>query len=247
MKEPDILEKSGIGEINMKNIYILWASIRPEFVLSTSNMWIDNCKNKDNLFFKIVMASDEQKAEVESFNIPNCEVTAVTNRRGYNYAITQLTLNLELNNDDILIFLTDDFTCQPNWDEYIYQKFENYNNALFLNDGRQDPNKKDNECITLGCLTFECLKKLNNVLFSPNYYHFYSDNEAFHNLNALGLLKDDRAIDCVVFKHEHHSFGHRNRDEFDATACDHWSVDQNTYNIREKMSVQERLATIVGE
>jgi hypothetical protein len=231
----------------MKNIYILWASIRPNFILETSKKWIENCNNKDRLFFKIAMASEEQKSEVESFNIPNCEVSAITDKGGYNHAITQLTLNLEVNDEDILILLSDDFNCLPNWDEYLYKKFENYSDAIFLDDGCQDVHRRDYACITLACMTFECLKKINKVIFSPNYYHFYSDTEAYQNLIQLGLLKDDRAVDNFVFKHEHHSAGFRQRDQFDVVAVEHWDVDQTTYHTRIKMSVQERLATILGD
>jgi hypothetical protein len=230
----------------MNNIYILWASIRPNFILETSKKWIDNCVNKDRLFFKIAMANEEQVKEVESFNIPNCEVVAITEKGGYNYAITQLTLNFEANNEDIIILLSDDFSCLPKWDEYIYSKFENYNDAIFLDDGCQDINRKDYACITLACMTFECLKKINKVVFTPNYYHFYSDTEAYQNLIQLGLLKDDRSVDKFVFKHEHHSSGWRKRDEFDVIAVEHWDADQITYHNRIKMSVQDRLNTILG-
>jgi hypothetical protein len=231
----------------MKNIYILWASIRPKFVLETSKRWIQNCKNKDNLYFKIAMATDEQKLEIENFNIPNCEVVTISDKPGYNYAITQLTKDLEVDDNNILVLLSDDFACLPNWDEYLYRKFEQWDEALFLDDGCQDVHRKQGKlCITLACMTFKCLKKLNKVVFSPNYFHFFSDDEAFHNLNQLGLLKDDRDIDNFIFKHEHHSSGYRERDEFDFRALDNWDHDSTMFNKRIQMSVQERLDTILG-
>jgi hypothetical protein len=231
----------------MKNIYILWASIRPDFVLETSQKWIGNCVHKDRLHFKIVMATEDQKRIVEDFKIPNCETIAVTDKPGYTHAITQLSLGLELEDDDVLIFLTDDFTCMPRWDEFIDGKFENFNDAVFLNDGCQDVYRRDYACITLGCMTFACLKKINRVVFSPNYYHFFSDTEAYFNLIQLGLLKDDRATDYYIFKHEHHSSGARKSDQFDTIAVEHWTQDETTYHKRINMSVQERLATILGD
>jgi hypothetical protein len=232
----------------MKNIYILWASIRPDFVLKTSQRWINNCCDKDRLYFKIAMATDEQKEVVEDFNIPNCEVTSVTEKPGYNYAITQLTRNLEVNDDDILILLSDDFACLHNWDKFIYRKFEDWDGAIFLDDGVQNIHQKEgNLCITLACMTFKCLKQLNKVVFSPNYFHFYSDDEAFHNLYDLGLLKDNRDTDNFLFRHEHAAGGLRERDEYDIRFADNAGSDGEVYRRRSQMSVEERLNTILGD
>lgn len=232
----------------MKNIYILWASIRPEFVFYTALKWIENCVNKDRLHFRIAMATEEQKNLIERFGIPNCEVIAVTEKAGYNYAITKLTQTIEIGDDDILLLLSDDFACLPAWDDFIYKKFEKWDGAVFLDDGVQNIHQKEgNLCITLACMTFTCLKKLNRVVFSPNYFHFFSDDEAFHNLYELGLLKDDRDTDNFVFKHEHHSSGFRRKDKFDDRAIDFALYDKEMFEIRSKMSVEERLKTIKGD
>jgi hypothetical protein len=194
------------------------------------------------------MASEEQKNIVEGFNIPNCEVVSVTAKAGYNYAITQLTLNLEVDDDDILVLLSDDFACLHRWDEFILKKFENWDGAVFLDDGVQDIHSKEGKlCITLACMTFKCLKQLNKVVFSPHYLHFFSDDEAFHNLYDLGLLRDNRDTDNFVFKHEHHSSGLRELDEFDRRAIANAGYDTSTWEIRSVMPVQERLATITAE
>ena len=233
---------------NMKNIYILWASIRPNFVFHTAIKWIENCTHKDRLHFKIAMATEEQKDTIERFGIPNCEVVAITDKPGYNYAITQLTTNLEVNDDDILVLLSDDFACLPNWDEFIYNKFKDWDGAIFLDDGVQNIHTKEgNLCITLACMTFECLKKLNKVVFSPNYFHFFSDDEAFHNLYELGLLRDNRDTDNFIFRHEHHAGGFRTPDEFDTRANTHANIDSLMFNKRSQMSVYERLESILGD
>jgi hypothetical protein len=229
----------------MRNIYILWASIRPVFVLETSKKWVDNCVNKDNLYFQIIMANEEQKKEVEKFNIPNCEVSFTDEKPGYPYAITKLTRDLNINDEDIIILLSDDFICPSNWDEYIYHKFETWEDALFLNDGVWSVHNKTVGLITLACMTFSCLKKLNKVVFSPDYFHSYCDNEAFDNLYQLGLLKDDRDIDNVVFKHEHYCLGGRQKDEIDFRIDGYFKQDQETYLARKQMNVSERLSTFL--
>ncbi len=231
----------------MKKIYILWASIRPDFVLTTSKKWLDNCVYKDRLFFKIATATEEQKELIETFNLPNSEIISVTEKPGYNYAITQLTKNIEVEDDDILLLLSDDFNCLPSWDEFIYRKFEDWDGAILLDDGVQDVDIKCGElCITLACMTFKCLKQINKVVFSPNYFHFYSDNEAYHNLNDLGLLKDTRDVDNFTFKHEHYTSGFRAKDLHDDKAGDGVLHDAGVYNLRKQMNVHERLNTILG-
>lgn len=226
----------------MKSIYILWASVRPQMLHDTYLEWISKCVGVENVYWKIAVLTDEQKNEIDSFNFPNFDVQIVNEKRGYNFAITHLTKQIEVNDDDILLLLSDDFSCPDNWDDFIYKKFENWNGAIFLDDGYQNANAKVGQlCITLACMTFECLKKLNKIVFNPAYNHYFSDNEAYMNLNALGLLIDNRDTDHMVFMHNNYVRHLREQDEYDKNNFSYWTEDHITYQARVTMSIEERL------
>jgi len=225
----------------MKKIIILWASVRPAMVYSTWQDWLFKCDNKERIDIKIAVATDEQKQKIESYNFNNCEVSIVIEKSGYPYAITKLTQELETDDDNILLLLSDDFFAPNHWDTYLYSQFDNYDGAVFLNDGYQSTAKIGTFCITLACLTFRCLKKLNKIVFHPAYNHFFCDTEAWQNFKALGILKDNRDIDNTVFEHRHYVRGGRLHDEHDAKNMNNWDIDHATYQNRMKLTVNERL------
>lgn len=227
----------------MKKIYVLWASIRPKMVYSTWKEWLTKCKNKENIFLQIAVSDLSQKIEIDSFGFQNCEVFVFDDKPGYNYAITRLTQNLETEDDSILLLLSDDFFPPENlyWDEFLLSKFNDWDGAIFLNDGIQSLVKEGCLCITLACMTFKCLKQLNKIVFHPNYRHFFSDNEAFLNLTELHLLKDDRDIDNVIFEHRHYVKSKRNQDDHDIKNLSYWNEDQLIFDNRVKMNVKERI------
>jgi hypothetical protein len=91
-------------------------------------------------------------------------------------------------------------------------------------------------------MTYSCLKQINKQLFSNEYVHFYADNELYNNISQLGLLKDDRLIDNVVFEHYHYWInGKRERDQYDIEYSKSVSADCNVYNKRLNMTVEDRI------
>lgn len=227
----------------MRKIYFLWATIRPGMMLDTYNEWMRKCTHPENVCMKVAVSTYDQKSIIDNFNLNNTDVIVVNDKKGYNHAITVLTTQLETDDDAILLLLSDDFFPPDKWDLYLNEKFSDFDGALFLWDGYQLLVKEGALCITLACLTFSCLKKLNKIVFHPDYNHFFSDNEAFVNLNTLGLLRDDRDIDNVIFEHRHYIVGKRQQDEHDLRNYSFWEQDHQTYDDRMKMTIEERLRT----
>lgn len=222
-----------------KQIYFLWATVRPDMFLETYKIWINNQIVNTEIITMVAVATKEQKDKIDSFNLNRCFVTLVDKQVGYNYAITQLTKILNVNDNDIIITVTDDFQAPLGWDRFILEKYENFDGALFLDDGYQDVNVKKGElCITLGCLTFSALKKVNRFVFHPAYNHYFSDNECYHNFEEMGILLDTRDVDNMKFSHKK---GTREKDEYDKRYMTWWKEDKDTYYNRCKLSLKERL------
>jgi hypothetical protein len=226
------------------DIYFIWGTVRPDMMYETYKHWINTCVLETTIHVKCAVSTIEQKQKIDSFNIPNCDVFVVNEKPGYTYAVNYLSQNLIANNDDVLIYLTDDFYSPFGWDSYLTNKFLNFDGGLFLNDGYQDVHSKNGIglALTITCITYSCLIKLNRVVLHPDYYHFYSDNEIFQNLKALNLLKDDRDIDDEIFEHRHYAHGNgRSKDKHDEKHILHCKTDGETFNRRMKLPIEERL------
>jgi hypothetical protein len=68
----------------------------------------------------------------------------------------------------------------------------------------------------------------------------FSDNELFFNCKELGLIINGYH-DGIQFLHVHHSAGLRQPDQADQQYHSKWQVDQQTWNKRKLLPLEERL------
>jgi hypothetical protein len=205
----------------------------------TFNIWMQRCINKDIVNTRLAVNTQEQRDELNEF-----KNVIITNQShvGTVYPAYLLTTTLEVNPEDIIIFASDDFYPPENWDEYLLNKFENFDGALFVRDGYQIPgNDSIKASITIPIMTYNCLCKLNKVLYHPDYIHYYADTELYSNLLELGLLKDDRIKDLTTFEHMNCVTGKRKSDEIDAKYNSTIYTDMATYKRRLYLSLESRL------
>jgi len=228
-------------------IYLLWATIRPEMMRETYKIWMDKAINPNNIKMKLVVNTELEKQELSEFN----DIT-VTNQKytGTVYPIYCLTTQLEIDDNDLIIVVSDDFYPPDGWDEHLIGKLKDKCSCYFVNDGYQNPdgdNSGLNKSITMPVMTFSCLKKLNKILYSLDYVHFYSDTELYNNLLALGLLIDDRINDKTIFKHKNWAVGDgRKADKYDSEYNVFMYQDRHTYIRRESMDVNDRILATKG-
>ena len=222
-------------------IYILWCTIRPAQFKHFHKVWMEKAKNKEEIKTLVAVNWDEHKEALSDYPV---EVSVVkTDRIGVCYPSYFLSSNLNCQNDsDIIVFASDDFLPPDNWDEYLKGKFDGVDGCLFVPDGyqREDSSNMIDPCITIPLMTYGCLKKLNKVIYHPAYNHMFSDNELHLNCKELSMLINGYH-DGIQFLHVHHSAGLRQVDEADKHYHAKWAVDQNTWNIRKNMTLEERL------
>lgn len=224
-------------------IHILWATIRPQMFNVVYKMWLERSSNKD-IITHVAVNSQEDANIVKQVLSENDEVIIVTtDRKGVCYPSYMLSSKLEANKEDIVVFASDDFLSPSNWDTYLREQLNNKDGALFVRDGYQLPDSSNmlHPCITIPIMTYSCLEKLNKIIYHPAYHHMFSDCELYLNLRDLGLLIDNRKTDTTVFEHHHWAGGKRNPDQNDQNYHNNWSEDDNNWNIRKNMPVEERL------
>lgn len=225
-------------------IYILWATIRIETFKKTLSHWLSTAVNPSNIKVRVAVNTQEERDMLLEF-----DDVIITNQKriGTVYPAYLLTTSLMADENDIVIFASDDFYSPDGWDEFLINKLNNKCTAYFAYDGYQNIERKDiRASITMPVLTFSCLKKLNQILYSLDYLHYFGDTELHSNLKELDLLIDDRSIDNMLFEHRHYVIGKRGQDKYDIEYNSCVESDRNNYNRRMCLPVSERIKDVKG-
>jgi hypothetical protein len=229
-------------------IHILWATIRPETFIKAHSEWIRRATNKENIKTYVAVNWKEHAEVLRDYLKNDYIITLNTNKIGVCYPSYQLSSNLgtkmgQCQDNDVVIFASDDFLPPENWDQYLIEKFKNNNGLLMIRDGYQLPDSSNMlyPAITIPIMTFDSLLKLNRIIYHPEYNHMFSDVELYFNAKDLGILIDDRLNDETVFEHLHYAAGKRNADQADQAYNNKWKEDELTWNKRKLLPVEERI------
>ncbi len=225
-------------------IHILWATLRPEQFKKMHTEWLNRSENVENIKTHVAVNWEEHANILSTYMNSENILTLNTNKIGVCYPSYELSSKLEADDNDIVVFASDDFIAPNNWDTYLLNKFKDKGDVgLMVRDGYQLPDSSNmlHPAITIPIMTFGCLKRLNKVIYHPAYNHMFSDCELYNNLKDLNILYDDRLNDEVVFEHLHYAAGKRNADQADQAYNNKWSEDQITWDNRKVMPIEERL------
>jgi len=231
-------------------IHILWCTIRPNQFISTHKQWIDKSKNPDNIKTHVAVNWLSHEEHISEYlDLDNNYIkTLNTDKIGVCYPSYELSSNLgkfeKYDDDDIIVFASDDFIPPNNWDLYLINKLKGKGDVgLMVRDGYQLPDSSNmlHPAITIPIMTYGCLKRMNMVIYHPSYNHMFSDCELYENLKDLNLLYDDRLNDETIFEHLHYAAGKREADQADQAYNSKWVEDEITWNKRKNMPVKERI------
>lgn len=225
-------------------IHLLWCTIRPEIFKTTHDFWIKKAKNPSDIKTHVAVNWSDHFNVIKKYLKNSDKIVRVdTNQIGVCYPSYVLSSNLKYNEDDIIVFGSDDFYPPDNWDEYLHKKLDGKEGGLMVRDGYQLPDSSNMlfPAITIPIMTGGCLTKLNKTIYSPKYTHMFSDCELYNNLKDLNLLIDDRLMDETIFEHRHYAAGKRSADQNDQMYSIKWKEDELTWNNRRLMLVEERI------
>lgn len=230
-------------------IHILWCTLRPSQFKEMHSEWIKRADNPEMIQTYVAVNWQEHANELKEYLSKNYLITLNTNKIGVCYPSYQLSSNLgvkmgKCEDSDIVIFASDDFIAPQGWDTYLKNKLEGKGDVgLMVRDGYQLPDSSNmlHPAITIPIMTYGCLRKMNGVIYHPAYNHMFSDVELYLNAKDLGILIDDRLNDETTFEHLHYAAGKRNVDDADRAYNAKWQEDEQTWNIRKLMPVEERI------
>lgn len=226
-------------------IQLLWCTIRPNLFISSYNEWMRRSNDSSNIHINVCVNTSEQREYILNF-FPKMDVT-ITDRPekiGVAYPSYILSSKLELNDNDIVIFASDDFIPPQNWDTYIKNKLNGKEGCLMVNDGYQalDFSNMAEPVFSIPIMTYSALKKMNKIIYHPIYNHLCSDAELYLNAQQLGLIIDERnSISEWVFEHHHWANGKRSADQNDQGYYSKFESDKKIWQVRRNLSLHERL------
>lgn len=119
---------------------------------------------------------------------------------------------------DILVYLSDDFACFPNWGVALIEEFEKYIGATLL---------KVDDCLqefhvavlTIPIMNKECYNKL-GYFFHPGYKSMFVDEHLYWRTKKLGFLK---FAPHLRFEHKHVSVGKAQDDDTYRRSSANWN------------------------
>jgi hypothetical protein len=230
-------------------IHILWCTLRPKQFINMHTEWINRSDNPDNIKTYVAVNWEQHANELKDYLKNDHLITLNTDKIGVCYPSYQLSSNLgikmgDCENDDIVVFASDDFISPKGWDTYLINKLKGKEDVcLMVRDGYQLPDSSNmlHPAITIPIMTYGCLRKMNGIIYHPAYNHMFSDCELYNTLKDMNMLYDDRLNDETVFEHLHYAAGKRIADQADQSYNNKWKEDEITWNKRKLMTVEERI------
>lgn len=214
-------------------IYLLWPTVRPEIMIERHKYWLSQAENPADISIKIGVNTPKQGEILKQAGYDYILVCGDA-IRGVAPASYALSSRLQANSRDIVILASDDFFAPKDWDKWVKEQLDNYNGCLLVNDGYQFGG-----CVTIPIMTYECLKRLNHIIYHPVYQHLWSDAELYDNLKHLKMLKDLRKT-SPLFEHRHWANGKRKFDPHDTKSHASAHSANQSYDKRMKLGLEAR-------
>jgi glycosyltransferase involved in cell wall biosynthesis len=119
---------------------------------------------------------------------------------------------------DILVYLSDDFACFPNWGKVLVDEFAKHQGPTLIkvDDMLQDFHVR---VLTIPIMNKECYEKL-GYFFHTGYKSMHCDEHLYHRTRKLGFLK---MAPHIKFEHRHVSVGKAENDDTYNRSAANWN------------------------
>ena len=233
-------------------IHLLWATLRPQQFVQYHKEWVSRCDNTSLIKTHVLVSTEPERQFLEKYftQISKTDYRIEVFKPphpGVCLPSYKLSSSFDYNDDDIVIFGSDDFLAPNGWDTYLKEKLNGKSGLLFVRDGYQAPDSSNMQhpAITIPIMTGNTLKVLEGVIYNPAYHHMFSDCELYLNAKELNVLIDDRVTDDTIFEHRHWVTGKRQADSADQAYHHKWKEDELTWLSRKDMPINERIKVVL--
>lgn len=196
---------------------------RPDQASETAKQWLSNMFSVLNLadYTLSIDSTDSKLKDYKENFIEGFNVIISDN----NNVVEAANIGAKHCKGDILVLVSDDFECYPDWDIDLINHFtEHKNNVLKTNDGLQG------WIVTLPIMDREYYESCGYIYY-PEYKHMFCDTEMTHKAELGGKLH--KRMD-LLFKHNHYTQGETKKDEVNDKANATWEHGEKIYLERVK-------------
>lgn len=210
---------------------------RPDRAYAAYEEWLSKAQNPNDIQYILCLDNSDAaclKAYFQRFAGTKAVILTKNNRS----AIDAVNEGARHCAGDILVVMSDDFSCPQNWDSQIKNLTEGREDwILKTDDGIQD------WIITLPIMDRSYYNRFGYIYY-PGYLHMFSDTEMSHVADLLGCKLDGMSI---KFKHNHYSTGASKKDRVSEVADATWAQGERLYLSRIKTNFGLNDTDIVGK
>lgn len=195
---------------------------RPKKAYETARKWLNNA-GCDVEYILSLDSSDPlyRQYQFDGFVSDNSCVVEATNKAA------------EKSSGNILLYLSDDFDCFPNWGPVVLKEFENESRPLLV---------KVDDCLQKFEVPVLTIPIMNRALYNtlgyfwhPGYKSMFVDEDLYWTSRKLGALK---MAEHIKFAHNHVSVGKAQDDETYRASARNWDSGKAFYAQRKQEGFQ---------
>lgn len=207
------------------NISIIHPSrSRPQQAEKTIKLWLDNAKDKNQIEYIISVDIDDRslKAYKELSNKYGTSIHIAKNKS----AIEAINRGTKRSKGNLIIVVSDDFLCEPNWDEKLLTELE----------AKEDFIVKTKDCIQPTLITLPIMDRAYynrfGYVYETGYIHMFCDQE----MTAVGMMLGKVINSDQVFEHIHYSTGKFDKDAISEKNDKTWNQGKKHFAERLKIN-----------
>jgi glycosyltransferase involved in cell wall biosynthesis len=184
---------------------------RAKKAFNTAKKWIENAGCEVEYILSI---DDDDKSLLEYTKLSITNNIICNN----NSSVVEATNKAaEISKGDIIIYLSDDFDCFPDWGLAVQKEFDNENRPLLI---------KVDDCLHHPSVPVLTIPIMNRALYNklgyfwhPSYKSMFCDEDLYWTCYKIGSIK---AAWHLKFEHQHCSVGKSENDETYKRSSANW-------------------------
>lgn len=205
--------------------------------METALHWLNNASNTIPIEYIISIDDDDPSRDLyQELNLEllsqaskdsKYEVWLIKNSN--RSAIDAINNGAKFTTNNLLVVVSDDFECFPNWDVFLKTNLEDKKDFIVkTSDGIQD------WLITLPIMDIAYYNRFGYIYY-PEYKHLFCDTEMTSVADLLGRKIDLRSNE-FVFRHLHPCAGLSEADEINKKNDATWEQGETLYNTRAEIN-----------
>ena len=196
---------------------------RVSLALQTALKWLNKATNTSTEI-EYILSIDETDPELENYkkifsmNFPNIKVLVNDNKT----AIEAINNGAKVSTGDLLIVVSDDFDCPPNWDRLLWAYLHDKKDFVVKVDDKIQP-----FIITIPIMDREYYNRFGYIYY-PGYQHMFCDSE----MSSVAYMLDKGIKLDLVFPHNHYIVGGMQKDEINEKNDKTWKQGETLFHER---------------